>query len=186
VWADAMNTGLVNSLTALLVGAALSFLAARYWWARAERRDRAAHLAIEHARLLARVAELENKVGLVSQAVLPISTAFQAILIKELTHFHTPVLDALLAKLGPPFLLTPEEERALLHELRQRERDMGPMITEPEREAAQILPIVMKRAKAEAEMSLIRPAIAVEFKLISVPQATEDAPPTVTPGQGQP
>src|SRR5678815_4707353 len=81
---------------------------------------------------------------------MPISTAFQAILIKELTHFHTPVMDALMSKIGPPFTLTAAEETELIAALEQRTQDMAAEISDSERDAAKILPLVMKRAKLEA------------------------------------
>ena len=166
-----------ETVAGIVVVAALSFLASQYWWARTERRDKAALLASDHAKLIARVADLENKLSVVSTMVVPISTAFQAILIKELTHFHTPVLDALLVKLGPPYALTEEEEAEMLEALKQREADMGTLISDEERDAAHILPVIMKRAKAEAALSLARPPRLVEFRLISVPLTAEETEP---------
>lgn len=143
--------------------ALFGFLSAAFWWQVSERR-----------RLVARVSELEVKVGLVTQAVVPISTAFQAVLIKTLTHFHTPVVDALLAKLGPPYALTDEEAEQLRLALLDRERDMGDRITDEERDAAHILPAVIKRAKADAARAMMQPPLPVAFRLVAIPISAEE------------
>ncbi len=96
-----------------------------------------------------RVTELEVKLAGINQVVVPISAAFQAILIKELTHLHTPEMDALLVKLGPPITLTKTEMERLSMLLIERERDMHEEIPDSEREAALMLPLVMKRVLAD-------------------------------------
>jgi hypothetical protein len=71
-----------------------------------------------------------------------------------LTHFHTPVMDALMVKLGDvgtPPTITEEEEVELIAALKQRAEDVGPLIDEDERDAAELLPIQMRRVKREAE-----------------------------------
>jgi len=153
----------INSVGLLLVGAALSFFAAWYWFHRSTNARAAEAAALENKALLARVAELERLNALVTQAVLPISAAFQAILIKELTHFHTPIMDALMVKLGPPLILTETEEQELVAALKKREHDMGDQISDAERDAARMLPMVMKRVKAEidADMTTTLQVVAV-------------------------
>ncbi len=141
---------LFNSIVLLVIGAVLTFLSAAYWMARAEKKA-----------LLARVVELERLNSLVTQAVVPISAAFQAILIKELTHFHTPIMDALMVKLGPPNTLTTAEEVELVAALKQREQDMDGLIDDAERDAARMLPMVMKRVKAESESPNMETTIQV-------------------------
>jgi len=180
-------------LLALLVSL-LTFIAARYWFGRnvvqreAERLEdsrikEAAHLtenrelaatnlARDHVTLVARVAEMEAKFAVLAQAVVPISTAFQAILIKELTHFHTPRMDELLGKVGPPSILTPSEEQELADALRAREIEVDDRISDAERDAAHILPIIIKRAKAEA----LTPDKPVLFKLVTVAQSEKERP----------
>ncbi len=96
-----------------------------------------------------RVTELEIKLAGINQVFVPISAAFQAILIKELTHLHTPEMDALLVKLGPPMILTELEMERLGTLLLERERDMHEEIDDLERDAALMLPLVMKRVKAD-------------------------------------
>lgn len=146
-----MDRVLINSLLILVVGSSVTFLSTVFWFrvnAAVKEKDR---LASENSKLMERVDVLENKISLVNQAVLPISAAFQAILIKELTHFHTPRMDELMRKIGPPSTLTDYEEDELATLLEERTRDMGDQISQSEREAAQMLPLVIKRAKREVE-----------------------------------
>src|SRR4029077_854944 len=106
-------------------------------------------IAIGHAKLLTEVAELKEKLSLVTAQVVPFSTAFQQILVAQLTHAHTPELDALMAKIGPPITLTEVEEARMYRLLTERQADMEAEISQEEREAALILPYVMRRARAE-------------------------------------
>jgi hypothetical protein len=115
--------------------------------------------------LQARLQAIDHQLALVGQAVLPISMAFQAVLVKELIHYHTPRVDELLRKLGPPFQLTEPEEVELVAALQRQEDVMGAQITDAERDAARILPLVMKRAKIEAQVFVATPLI---FRLITV------------------
>lgn len=105
-------------------------------------------------KLIDRVIELESQLLLLRQQVVPISTAFQAILIKELTHIHEPVVDELLAKIGPPYILNPEEEEQLLSALADRVNSTSAMMTESERGAAAMLPMVIKRVRAELALNV--------------------------------
>ena len=67
------------------------------WWSNRH----ALALVRSEARLLTQtVATLSQQLGLIHQAVIPLNLAIQQVLVKELTHYHTPVLDALMAKLG--------------------------------------------------------------------------------------
>lgn len=106
------------------------------------------------AKLSDRVSELEKQLGIVGAQIAPFNTAYQSMLIKQLTHYHTPVMDELMVKLGgvgvPP-TITPKEEVQLIEALKQRTEDMGPEISDDERDAAEMLPIVMRRVKREAE-----------------------------------
>jgi hypothetical protein len=157
----------------LLLGAALTFAAARYWFLRNAAVAEAERIRGEHDRLVARVYELERDSAVVKAAVVPITTAFQALLVKELTHFHTPIMDALLVKVGPPNVLTPAEELQLAALLDERARDMALSIPDSEREAAHILPCVMRRAREEQ--------VAVEkggvLAVVSVPKDKADVLP---------
>jgi hypothetical protein len=183
------------SILLMFVGSALTWVAARYWFNRnvaqkmaekledtrvdlakqieKDREAAAVQLAKDHAQLVTDFRAMEAKLAVLSAAVVPISTAFQAILIKELTHFHTPRMDELLAKVGPG-TLTADEERELAVALLQREADMGELITASERDAAHILPLVITRAKAEAELMKGKPVL---FKLVTVPPETAEVLP---------
>jgi hypothetical protein len=164
------------SVGTLLVGALLSWIAALYWFRRdtqrqadlreADRKQAIIDSALrEHERLVARIVDLEMKLSVLSQAVVPISTAFQAILIKELTHFHTPRMDDLMNRLGPPSSLSLAEETELGVLLLERERTLDGEISDSERDAAHILPIVIRRAKAEALAMEGKPQL---FKLVTI------------------
>jgi hypothetical protein len=83
---------------------------------------------------------------------------------KQLTHYHTPRLDLLLSKLGPPFMLTAEEEHELYNLLDIRTRDMGSEIDSSEREAAAMLPLVISRVRAE----LVVRARDMDLKVVMV------------------
>jgi len=145
---------ILTSVGMLVLGALISFLAAAYWFKRNAAIKETERIAMEHRQLTERVIALEQSLALVGQTILPMSTAFQAILVKELTHLHTPVTDALLAKLGPPFLLTPAEEHELAAALAERVQVVDDQISESERDAALMLPYVMKRVRAEAASAL--------------------------------
>jgi hypothetical protein len=146
---DLATRSLINSALITSFGVVLSFLATWFWFQRNLAFKKADELAGAQVKLLARVSELESQSSLLKQQVTPIAAAFQAILVRELTHFHTPVMDALLVKLGPPNTLTDEEEQELADALEQRTKDMGDQITDSERDAAQMLPFLIRRAKRE-------------------------------------
>jgi hypothetical protein len=169
--------GILTSFGLMFAGSAVSFLFALYWF----KRNQAAELAKQERLARAtvdkeredRLIALEKQLSLLGQAVMPISTAFQAILIKELTHFHTPVMDALLARVGPPSLLSDEEEGELAAALEQRTKDMGDRISDSERDAAKMLPLVMKRAKLEA---LALQPQDTRLRLVTVQELPEERP----------
>ena len=98
--------------------------------------------------------------------VVPINTMMQAMLVRELTHPHTPEMDALMQRLGPPNSLTEEDTARLLDLLDERSKDMGPLISASERAAASILPVIMERARAEQD--LIAGAEGVKVRAVSV------------------
>ena len=102
------ETELLTLLNAIF-GAALVFVSTLYWVGRKASHAKAAAATKAAEAVALRVTSLEGKLALVDQAVVPISAAFQAILIKELTHYHTPEMDELLTKVGPPSTLTASE-----------------------------------------------------------------------------
>lgn len=157
---------MLNSIGVILLGAVLSFLAAAYWFRRQAtvRRRRETEAALQ--RQEARLVELESKLALVTQSIVPINLAFQAILVNQLTHYHTPEMDALLKKIGPPNALTETEAARLADLLVQRTQDMAAEISESERDAALILPAVMRRARQESET--LKVAEQLKMGLVSV------------------
>lgn len=159
---------LVLPLALMMVAAAVSFLGTKYWSRKKQEQEIADKRVIADEALRARITELERQLAVIGSTVEPISTAFQALLVKQLTHYHTPVLDALLAKLGPPYALTPEEEKELAKALDERTRDMGELITQSEREAAMMLPLVMNRVKDESKIPQL------DLKVVAVPPTRED------------
>jgi len=161
---DTIKT-LIVPIVLLLLGGAVTFISTRIHAKRREFID-------EVEKRERRISELERQLAVLNQVVVPISTAFQAILIKELTHMHTPEMDALLAKIGPPSTLTDAEEVELAEGLAQRAKDMGDQISESERDAALILPSVIKRAKAESvALALGDP---MTLRLVTVAAVGED------------
>ncbi len=145
---------MVRSLVVLLSGAGLTFLATWYW----TNQRKALELRVQvqaaqdakNQQIFDRLVDLEKQSALLQQLVGPLSTAFQAALVKELTHFHTPEMDALMVKLGPPYVLNDDELGRLTVMLRERANSSDLDIPESEREAALMLPYVLKRAKREA------------------------------------
>jgi len=109
----------------------------------------AAAIAKSHMELVSEVGALREKLQVVTAQVVPFNTAFQQILIAQLTHSHTPELDALMKKIGPPNTLTKEEEMRMHKLLHDRQHDLNGEISQEEREAALILPYVMRRAREE-------------------------------------
>jgi len=158
----------------VLLSALISFCSVAYWTNLA-RRDKAQERALEetehrveqarHERedILARLIKIETSLAVIDQKVMPISTALQTILVKELTHFHTPRMDSLLARIGPPSQLTDAEEEELTMALFERTQDMGDLISDSERDAAFILPAIMRRAKIEC--ALLQSVIAKAYVL---------------------
>ena len=147
--------GAFVSLILSLITAIIGFLMARYWYTKSTAAELARSRKAIDDSFSAKIAELEKQQAAMHQQVLPISTAFQAILIKELTHFHTPKMDALMVKLGPPYVLNEAEEIELSIALKERAVDKASEISESERDAAQMLPMVMKRVKLEAATAVI-------------------------------
>jgi hypothetical protein len=156
MWPD---LAFINSATLVLVGVVLSFLVTRYWNNRKLVETARQEVVTANSARDSRIVELEKQLAMVTAAVVPISTAFQAILIKELTHSDAPELDRLLEKLGPPIDLTAAEERRMHDLLKEREEEPG--IPDSERDAARMLPLVIKRVKQD--MASPNPSEAVQL-----------------------
>jgi hypothetical protein len=157
-------TQLFQSLGVAVVVAVLGFLAATYWWQKNAAVKEADRLAAISASQDRRIADMEGKILLLNQHVMPLSAAYQAFLIHKLTHFHTPVMDKLMVKLTDG-TISPEEKRDLIRALKERESDMGEAIDDAERDAARMLPMVMKQVEADA---VAMHAAQLELKLVSV------------------
>ena len=165
----------LNSIILMLLSvgltASLGWVAASRANARQMLRDQTA-ASVEAARLIAdghtklvnEVADLKERLSLVTAQVVPFSTAFQQILVAQLTHAHTPELDALMAKLGPPITLTEAEEKEMYHLLLARQQEVE--FTEEERDAATILPYVIKRARRE--QAQITMAEGVRLQMVGI------------------
>lgn len=180
-----MPQALWNSIGLLLLGSIMAAFWTWFWRFRTTTVKRledekaavvakANKLAEEHKELVATVNELKNQLGLVSQVVTPINQAMQALLIRELTHARTPEMDALLAKLPPDGELTTEEFARLTILLKERIDALNGSIPESEREAAIILPYVIKRVKAEAADLADKASEAPQLKIVAVPAGVSD------------
>lgn len=157
---------LANSILLSIVSLALSFATAWFWFARNTAVEKARAIAIDHEAVKARLATAEAQLARIDQVVVPINTMMQAMLVRELTHPHTPEMDELMRKLGPPNTLTEQENERLLVLLDERSKDMGPRISASERGAAAIMPVIMERAKAEQD--LIAGVDGVKVRAVSV------------------
>lgn len=165
---DPATRALLNSIAVAVLASGLAFMAAWFWHRKNLAIKMAEKLALEHSQLMARVSDMELQLSAVKQTVLPISAAFQAILIKELTHFHTPRMDELMTKIGPPNELTAEELQELAGLLEERAVDMDGRINDSERDAAIMLPMVIKRVQNEQEAD-----DPVKLKIVTTPVKTE-------------
>lgn len=141
-----------NSIGLILLTAALSFAASWYWYTRKARKDKVDEDATIADETASRIQDLEKQLAILTATFTPISAAFQAVLIKQLTHFHTPEMDALLEK-ATKGSLSNSEEKKLREMLLERAKDLNGRIDDSEREAALMLPLVMNRVRAGAAVS---------------------------------
>jgi hypothetical protein len=157
-----------NTVVLMVFGALLTFLATWFWTTRAAR-------SREFAEKEKRLAAVEAQLALVGQTILPLSAAFQAVLVKQLTHFHTPEMDALLLKLESG-ALTAEDEIRLRTLLTERETVVDALIDDSERDAARMLPMVIKRVRADT--ALVGNAPSLSFVAVEIrPEANGGAVP---------
>jgi len=165
----------INSIGIGLVMLLFGLGVTAFWRYRDMAAKRAEKLIEENKKLEGRIADMEKSMLLVNQQVLPMNAAFQAILIRELTHFHTPRMDELMKKMGPPCALN-EGERDELHILlKERTRDMGDTISESERDAARMLPMMMRRvAREAAEIEMATPQL--KLVVVAPSEVMEEAP----------
>jgi hypothetical protein len=162
-----MSLGDYNLIGVTIFGSFLTFLSVWFWHSRNAAVKRAEMIAEEHAMLIARVSELEARQRIDAEKISPIVTAFQSILIKQLTHAGKPEMDLLLVKVGPPNVLTDLEHARLMVMLDDRTRDMGIEITSAERDSAVIFPIVMKMTDVE-QHTISGVEGATDLKLLTI------------------
>ena len=173
-----MTESALNTLAVSCVGIFLTFLASLFFFQKQQAIKAAETLAVAHKELLERVGVLEKKEAVAAAQFVPIASAFQATLIKLLTHAHTGELDALLVKVAD-HTLTPEEEPRMLALLDERTRDMDERITEEDREIAGIFPTVAKLARKE-QLLLLAARDTVLQPSSYVPVIAGYAPPAET------
>jgi hypothetical protein len=164
-----INQSLTNSIFLMFLTSLITFLVSAFWFWKNKKdsieKATASVLAQAEKQMQDRVTELEMKLVALTTAVTPLSAAMQAVFIKELTHFHTPELDNLLSKVNDGDL-PDEDEPRLFRLLEERSRDLNGRISDSERDAAIMLPMMMKRVKAERALT----AVDIQVVSISTPQ----------------
>lgn len=112
-----------------------------------------------------KVVELQREVAIMKAAAIPITAAFQAMLVSGLRHHHAPALDEVLDKMTAGERLTPKDLKIREEGLAKRQND--PNADEAERIKAKILPDIERLAELEKEEGLTDPII--ETVLVSKP-----------------
>jgi hypothetical protein len=163
------------SLLVVVIGAVLTFGTTLYFANRKLIQANHAAAVVANALRDGKIVDLEKQLGIISASVTPIAMAFQSILIKELTHYHTPELDALLARIGPPSTLSIADVERMELLLSAREHDPDVKIPASERDAARMLPMVIRRAIIEAAQKTMQPGTLVQF--VSLPPDQEEHAP---------
>ena len=161
-----MTQAMFNSMFIAAFGTVLGIITTWFWKSRDAAVQKAKAIEIEHQKALARLDALEKKQGIVDAQLVPFNGLMQAMLIKELTHAHTPEMDALMTKIGPPNTLTTTEEARLAVLLKERYERLDDTVPERERDAAFILPAIIRRARDEAQ--ILTDADAMRLKLVSI------------------
>lgn len=186
----------INSVALILITAAVGWYLRWLGTQRDERVKRADKLAEEaekkadalaeaNTALLKRVDDLEKNMTVVNQVAQPLNQMYLAMLVKQLTHLHTPTLDALMAKIGPPSMLTLQEEHEMAALLKERAEALDDQIDESERDAAIMLPMVLKRANRELQEMTINPVeLTVVASLITPHEYGEYVAASGTPASG--
>jgi hypothetical protein len=144
------------TFTSIVLTAIVGLLIAWFWRSRDAKQKLQKGKDEEREQLKGRVLELEGKLEIVNTQAVGVNALVQSLLVKALTHFHTPVMDALMVKLGDaetgrPPTITDSELDELSMALKQRMFDMGPEISDDERDAAEALPAIIRRARREAQ-----------------------------------
>jgi hypothetical protein len=156
----------LNTIAISVLTAALIWLGTAYWRLRTAREDKAKALALTAEDVQKQLGEFRNQLQLLGQAVQPITAAMSAVLVKSLTHFHKPKVDALLAKVGPPCTLSLREEHDLACEMQTVMSDVS--IPDLERNSARLLLLIVERSRLEGAND--KPA---DLALVGIPRAHE-------------
>jgi hypothetical protein len=155
---------IITPFVGIVFGGVVSFFVTSYW-------DRKKNRTAQDAK----IAALELQIGVLGSQVLPISEVFRSMLIKQLTHYHTPILDALLKKLEDK-TITEAEEVEMNAALKQRTLDMDAEISDSERDAAHMLPMLNRRIKEEEkERADPEPSPASSVQSVLVPAPASEA-----------
>lgn len=141
-----MNPWLIPIAT-VVVGSFLTLIVGLYFYYRRSRQDAAEKIADSTKELTEQVRDLERELEGIKANVKPFSVALQDVLTRRLTNFHTPILDALLQKVGPE--MSVEDEELLREALLRRVDELNGHLEELERDAAIMLPMVMRWVRAE-------------------------------------
>lgn len=121
------------------------------------------------------IADLKTRVALYDKVIEPLWTAAQRKLIEELTHFHTPELDELIAKDVADAL--PDRDRPLMFKLmEERAATLDGSITPQEREAAAIYPIISNKAREERLAIKVATEPPVPMLVAVPPKPGEETP----------
>jgi hypothetical protein len=170
-----INTvGLHLALESVL-GALLLFILAAYWRGRGQHAARvkagADLVKLMEERLNAndvKMAISDGKLAALALAVQPLAALMTQTLVKTLTHLHLPEADALLAAVGPPNTLSPAQEARLAELMLSRINKLNASVGPIERNAAQLLPLMIERNRLEAGLKE-----ALDLRLVGVPKAHE-------------
>jgi hypothetical protein len=150
-----------------VLGASLLLLGAAYWKLQTKKELAKAALEDTARSVQDQLGSLKSQMLILGQAVQPLTAAMAAVLVKQLTHFHAPNTDALLAKVGPPSTLTRAEEKQLAEAMDTRMIDGD--ITLLERNSAQLLLLFIERSRLEDNGSIE----GMDLALVGVPRAHE-------------
>jgi hypothetical protein len=136
----------IKTLLTFLAGAVIMLFVARLLKGKD---SRTAERLEEIAKESQKVTELERQVAVLMSDAVPVKALVQALAIAKLTHIHTPEMDALLLKVGPPSTLTASEIDRMESLLRERAAD--PNFDEEERIWARIFPDWLRLNKLDAD-----------------------------------
>lgn len=112
-----------------------------------------------------RLTELEKKIAVMEAAAIPITAAYQTMILSGLRHHHAPALDEVLDKMADGKPLTAEDLKIRKKGLAERQND--PETPEAERIKAKILEDIERLGVLEKEEGLTDPII--ETVLVSKP-----------------